>query len=351
MATTAPPPTPERQRRRLSLAAAAAALVVVGGLILVLAISIGMFGAALEQGQGCGGPATFAPSQEARGGIPTNYLALYINAEERYDVPWEILAAVGRIETNHGRSELRGVRSGENFAGAGGPMQFLAPTWTTYGVDGDRDGDCDRYDPRDAIPGAANYLRASGAPGDIRRALFSYNHAWWYVEDVLAQAAAYRGTPESGLAVDVAAGRCPGGGGLSPELADVDEVLRNPRINFGDPQMLTDLRAGRIDARIIGTLAALAEEHQIVITSLLRPGDFDSNHSEGRAMDIGAVDGVSCTNTARSAPCGRVAQALDRVRGPLHSTELIYLFDPGPSLTSFADPFDHHDHVHVGFDR
>ena len=60
--------------------------------------------------------------------------------------------------------------------------------WATYGVDGDGDGRRDVYDPADAIPAAARYLRAAGAPGDYRRAIFAYNHADWYVAEVLATA-------------------------------------------------------------------------------------------------------------------------------------------------------------------
>ena len=85
------------------------------------------------------------------------------------------------------------MTSGENRAGAGGPMQFVVGTWASYGVDGNGDGVVSRYDARDAIPAAARYLRASGAPGDWRRALFAYNHAGWYVVDVAERAAAYRG--------------------------------------------------------------------------------------------------------------------------------------------------------------
>jgi hypothetical protein len=77
-------------------------------------------------------------------------------------------------------------------------MQFwVAPphpnTWDQFGVDGNHDGRTDPYDPADAIPAAARYLKASGAPADWRRALFAYNHATWYVTKVLDQAARYRG--------------------------------------------------------------------------------------------------------------------------------------------------------------
>ncbi|WP_344941915.1 lytic transglycosylase domain-containing protein [Actinomadura miaoliensis] len=137
------------------------------------------------------GTANQPQASEQANSIPSNYLRLYQQAGQKYGIPWNVLAGIGKVETDHGTSDLPGVKSGENYAGAGGPMQFLQPTWDSYGVDGNGDGRKDRYDPEDAIPGAANYLKASGAPGDIRKAIFAYNHADWYVDDVLEWAKKY----------------------------------------------------------------------------------------------------------------------------------------------------------------
>lgn len=123
--------------------------------------------------------------------IPANYLGLYKKAGSAYSMPWNVLAGIGKVETNHGQSTLPGVRTGENFAGAGGPMQFLAATWQAFAVDGNADGKKDRYDPQDAIPGAARYLKHNGAPERMRTALFMYNHSWDYVNLVLSWAQRY----------------------------------------------------------------------------------------------------------------------------------------------------------------
>lgn len=96
--------------------------------------------------------------------------------ERRFGVGWEVLAAVMYVESKFGRT--RSLSS----AGAQGPMQFLPSTWDAYGLGGDID------DPHDAVIGAANYLRASGAPGDLRRALFAYNRSETYVDAVLGLA-------------------------------------------------------------------------------------------------------------------------------------------------------------------
>jgi uncharacterized protein YkwD len=138
------------------------------------------------------------PSGVAVADIPSDYLALYRQAAEEYGLDWAILAAIGKIETDHGRLDAPGVTSGENSAGAGGPMQFLASTWANVGVDGNGDGVEDRYDPEDAIPGAANYLKLSGAPQDYHSAILAYNHAEWYYRDVVAQAGEYRAAEDEG---------------------------------------------------------------------------------------------------------------------------------------------------------
>jgi cell wall-associated NlpC family hydrolase len=132
-----------------------------------------------------------AASRQATDQIPATYLTLYQQAGQRYHIPWNLLAAIGKIETDHGQSNAQGVHSGENFAGAAGPMQFLARTWNSFGVDGNGDGHKNRYDPADAILAAARYLTANGAPGRIRAAVFAYNHSTGYVQAVLALATRY----------------------------------------------------------------------------------------------------------------------------------------------------------------
>ena len=116
------------------------------------------------------------------------YVRLYKESAERYGFgeDWYVLAAVGKIESNHGENV------GSSSAGAMGPMQFLPSTWISYGVDGDGDGEANIMDPKDAIPAAASYLKAGGAPDDWYAALFTYNRAGWYVEEVLVIAENYR---------------------------------------------------------------------------------------------------------------------------------------------------------------
>ncbi|MFD0685036.1 C40 family peptidase [Actinomadura fibrosa] len=153
-----------------------------------------MFGGGV--GGGCvdtsGAGAQPAAATDARA-IPSDYLDLYKKAGQEYGIPWNVLAGIGKVETSHGTSTLPGVSSGENYAGAGGPMQFLAPTFNSFAVDGDKDGRKDRYKPADAIFTAAAYLKHNGAPQRMKTAIFMYNHSWDYVNLVLDWAKRYVG--------------------------------------------------------------------------------------------------------------------------------------------------------------
>jgi cell wall-associated NlpC family hydrolase len=142
------------------------------------------------------------PSALARRDIPPDYLAWYESAAQTCPgLPWSVLAGIGEVESNHGRSSLPGVHSGSNSAGAEGPMQFLPATFARYAVNADPGHPLTPYDPADAIYTAARMLCADGARGGhitgIRQALFAYNHATWYVAEVLTWAARYGVPPVS----------------------------------------------------------------------------------------------------------------------------------------------------------
>jgi cell wall-associated NlpC family hydrolase len=154
--------------------------------VLFIAAAVGVLGGGASASLGQG---TFV--QVA--GIPSEYLALFQAAGQRYGVPWAVLAGIGKVECDDGQDpDPSCTQEGAvNYAGAGGPMQFLASTWATYAVDGNGDGRADRWNPADAIFTAANYLHASGAPKELQRAIFAYNHSADYVEEVLRWAATF----------------------------------------------------------------------------------------------------------------------------------------------------------------
>jgi murein DD-endopeptidase MepM/ murein hydrolase activator NlpD len=121
--------------------------------------------------------------------IPPFLLPIYQAAGIEYGVRWEVLAGINEIETDYGRN------LNVSTAGALGWMQFMPSTWKQYGVDANHDGKKDPYNPVDAIFASARYLKAAGADTDVRRAIFAYNHADWYVDSVLMRARLIGGLP------------------------------------------------------------------------------------------------------------------------------------------------------------
>ncbi|GAA1836361.1 NlpC/P60 family protein [Actinomadura chokoriensis] len=205
---------------------AAAALL---GLVAVL---VGVLGAALP-GSGSQSEACQPAPGDSVSDIPPAYLRLYRAAGSRYGIGWHLLAAVGKVESDHGRGTGPGIASGRNHAGAAGPMQFMPGTWVAFGVDGDHDGRKDVYDPADAVPAAARYLKHGGAPARVRAALFQYNHSRAYVDKVLQQARAYaRGAaaqPEATPAV------CEGGFSALPPGRAAAKAIAYARAQLGKP--------------------------------------------------------------------------------------------------------------------
>ena len=113
--------------------------------------------------------------------------ALWLRAGGAYGVPWQVLAAINKIESDFGRN------MGPSSAGAVGWMQFMPDTWLRWGMDASGDGIADPWDAEDAVHSAARYLAAAEGRTDISRAIFAYNHAQWYVDDVLQLAALFGG--------------------------------------------------------------------------------------------------------------------------------------------------------------
>jgi hypothetical protein len=158
------------------------------GALLFVAVAIlsGSVGVLAGDWGGLARPSLPQPAS-AVADIPADYLTRYQDAARQFDLDWPVLAAVGRVESDHGRIKAECT---PNEAGALGPMQFLPARFAqASGWAGLRDADS--CDPADAIPAAAAYLRHFGAPDDWRRALYAYNHSEAYVDLVLAWAQSY----------------------------------------------------------------------------------------------------------------------------------------------------------------
>jgi peptidoglycan DL-endopeptidase CwlO len=182
---------------------------IVGGSSLLFSAGTGGFG--------CSGSAQQAKtalqskvSGQAKNSIPSNYLTWYQKVGQQYGVPWVILAGIGTVESDNGRSSLPGVHSGANAFGAAGPMQIgiggaAGNSWggapshpaseVVDGVATDEDGDgtASVYDPADAIAGSAKYLLAHGVLTNASAAIFAYNHLDSYVQAVQNYASSYAG--------------------------------------------------------------------------------------------------------------------------------------------------------------
>jgi membrane-bound lytic murein transglycosylase B len=120
--------------------------------------------------------------------VPPQLVPIYQRASAQYALGTQgpaVLAGINAVETGFG------TNLGPSSAGAEGWMQFMPSTWATYGVDANGDGVADPNDPEDAIFAAARYLSAAGMPADTYGAIYAYNHADWYVSEVLANAGCY----------------------------------------------------------------------------------------------------------------------------------------------------------------
>lgn len=267
----------------------AALLALVGGAVFI-AIAFG------GTATGCGAEPTGTVK-----GVPAKLVPIYQGASAKYQLGAKgpaILAAINFIETGFG------ANLGPSSAGAQGWMQFMPETWTAYGVDGDGDGDKDTNDPWDAIHAAANYLRASGAPEDWRTAIFAYNHADWYVADVLAAAEKYEG-------------------GVSTEVAVCSTAAPNERI----AQMIAE--ADRLSAIRPETEYVWGGSHGLTPTP--RNGPFDCSSAVSHLLQVGGFKNPTMTTIGfhawgKPGP-GRWVTILNKPYEP--EAHVILRFEPG----------------------
>lgn len=265
-----------------------------GAAVLAVLFVIGLF-VASSSGAPTGGAEQCRLVGAAGEAIPANYLPWLRRASAQYQLGargFSIVAAIHKIESDFGRSSLPGVSSGTNFAGAAGPGQFLAETWAAYGVDADRDGDRDVYSVPDSVLGTANYLRASGAPRDWHTAIFAYNHAEWYVNDVESTAGEL-----GGKIICTPAAPRPGGQAFLKRF----ETLYGPLgfkaipaklwIGGGDPQA--------VDERIWANVVWVLETFSLRVTAARESGH--ETHGDGTAIDLVPATGKDWDSTALAA--------------------------------------------------
>lgn len=221
--------------------AGVAALIAIG-IIMAIGLVIGILSVLSpeEEAVSEGNYSNIGLSELGKNEIPADYIPIYKAAGEKYNVPWTLIASIHRIETRFSTIETM-----VSPVGAAGHTQFMPCTWVGwghpscsgvgkgnipdsersdpavikkyggYGVDGNGDGKADMWNLEDAVFSTANYLSASGASsGEFEKAIFAYNKADWYVDEVMQ----YMNLYVSGGAVEVDI--MPGGSGGGPEAAE-----------------------------------------------------------------------------------------------------------------------------------
>ena len=257
--------------------------------------------------------------------------ALWHRAGATYGIPWQVLAAINKIESNFGRN------MGPSSAGAVGWMQFMPATWLRWGTDANGDGIADPWAPEDAIFSAARYLAAAGGRTDIERGVFAYNHADWYVRDVLDLAALYGN----------------GGGVLTFTLDRLQVKLDSARKNVS--------RANRRLVRAVEAARLARRSERALVARAARSPRFSARLAlEKRAVQAGirsdaaaAVvadrrqllqDAEAALDAARSgaAPASFSPQASSLFGAATYSEGYVFPVGGGPSVVSVGE--EHHDY-------
>jgi len=134
------------------------------------------------------------------GEIPNELIPVFKAAGEKYEIPWTVLAAIAYKESSFNPNAVGPYLPDYNTS-AVGMMQFLPETFSEYGVDGNGDGIISPFDPSDAVYTAAHYLSSNynlykkqgySDTDALRKAIWNYNHAWWYVDQVMSIAEKYK---------------------------------------------------------------------------------------------------------------------------------------------------------------
>lgn len=327
-------------------------------------------------------PGDLPPVAASDGGLAIPAVALSAYQRAAATCPglrWELLAAVGEVESGHGSAggasigadgvvsppilgpPLDGSGAGGNttpmpagtwsgqwgvngpWLQAVGPMQLLPSTFEGWAADGDGDGRVDPHDIDDAAATAAAYLCGPvGRIDDERAALRRYNNSNAYVDEVLGWAERYAAAPP--LYVDAS--------------GDAAALLSHSNVTIYSGGR-DDLAAGRVDPRVTAVLLALARDHTIAVTSLVTghprcavtgqahgPGCVVSNHYLGRGADIAVVDGTPIS--VRHPDVVAVMDQLAALAAPYRPDEI-----GGPIDTGAAGVFTnsyHADHIHIGWD-
>ena len=257
--------------------------------------------------------------------------ALWHRAGAAYGIPWQVLASINKIESNFGRN------MGPSSAGAVGWMQFMPATWLRWGTDASGDAIADPWSPEDGIFSAARYLAAAGGRTDIQRGVFAYNHADWYVRDVLELAALYGN----------------GDGMLTFSLDRLQVELDGAReeVTHANQKLVEAVRAARAARRVERSLLAAAARSRLLSTRLDREKravqaglrTYAAREAVERRRDLLETAKASLDAArAGAAPASMAPQAGLLLGTPSFAGGYAFPVGGGPAVVSVG--FDHHDY-------
>src|SRR6266404_2618466 len=263
----------------------------------------------------------------------TQLLGLWQRAGSTYGIPWQVLAAINKVESNFGRN------MGPSSAGAIGWMQFMPDTWLRWGVDANGDGVADPWNPEDAIYSAARYLAAAGGTSDIYRGVFAYNHADWYVREVLGLAGIYGSDSTVAFSLD--------------RMQQSLEAARAAVVAAND-QLLTAQRELRTESKVVVRWQAAAS-HAALLSDRLALEQRAGLAEERRIAAAGTVGERTRTLAAAQQQLDRAQQASaaasfapaasQLLAAPSYSSGYVFPVGGGPGVVTASHT--HHDYPAV----
>jgi murein DD-endopeptidase MepM/ murein hydrolase activator NlpD len=274
---------------------------------------------------------TAAPSAPAASRSFAELQALWGGAGEAYGIPWQVLAAINKIETNFGGN------MGPSSAGAVGWMQFMPDTWLRWGLDANGDGVADPWNAEDAVYAAARYLAAAGGRTDLERGVFAYNHADWYVRDVLELAGEYGGgvVPEVTFAADR----------LQLEIQQAEAVVAAQEGRIADA-LLVVRRLAKVERRLL-TRADRARLLSDELALRRQAGAAGVKRAAAEAvvasLQLGLGEAEAALAAAQTSNVTAYADpAAAAGAGPVYSGSYVFPVGGGPTVASVSH--HHHDY-------
>jgi murein DD-endopeptidase MepM/ murein hydrolase activator NlpD len=260
-------------------------------------------------------------------------LALWQSAGAAYGIPWQVLAAINKVESNFGRN------MGPSSAGAIGWMQFLPSTWLSWGVDANGDGVADPWNPDDAVFSAARYLAAAGGTTDLAGAVYAYNHADWYVNEVLGLADLYGQSDMTAFTLDRLQ--------ESLDAAERSVAAANTRLVAADARVRAARRLQALWLRRAGAAPLLStrldDQEQAGLAG--QRAAAAETRAAGVSSALAAAQAQLSQARQAAAPVSFDAAASPLLGAPSYSGGYVFPVGGGPGLVSAAHT--HHDYPAV----